>query len=509
MVTCGVAIIGAGIGGLVAAVQLAARGVPVTVFERAATPGGKLREVEADGARIDSGPTVFTLRDVFEEVFADAGARLSDHLTLQPLDVLARHAWNERDRLDLYADVERSAAAIGEFAGAAEARRFHAFAARARRVYATLEHTFIRASRPGPVELTRRVGFTRVHDLWNIRPFATLWRALGEEFADPRLRQLYGRYATYCGSSPFAAPATLMLIAHVEQTGVWSVEGGMHRIPLALARVASTCGARFRYGADVAEVLVERGRACGVRLANGERFAADAVVMNGDSAALASGLLGDAARRAVHATPRDARSLSAVTWSMRARVAGFPLARHTVFFSGDYAGEFDDVFARGRLPRTPTVYVCAQDRRDDATGPPLERLLCLVNAPARGDEGAPSGSEIERCAEATFSHLSRCGLQLQPTASVVTTPADFARLFPATGGALYGPATHGWQASFRRPGSRTRIPRLYLAGGSAHPGAGVPMAALSGRLAAASVLRDLASTSRWHPVAMPGGTSMR
>jgi 1-hydroxycarotenoid 3,4-desaturase len=511
-----VAIIGAGIGGLVAAVQLACRGVPVVVLERAAAPGGKLREVEADGAPVDSGPTVFTLREVFEEIFADAGARLADHLSLRPLDVLARHAWRDGSRLDLHADLERSAAAIGAFAGADEARRFLAFAARARRVWATLEHTFVRAARPNPFELAWRVGLGHLPDLLNIRPFATLWRALGEEFRDPRLRQLYGRYATYCGSSPFHAPATLMLIAHVEQAGVWTVDGGMHRIPQALARLAAACGAQLRCRTHVAEVLVERGRACGVRLADGERIDADAVVMNGDAAALAEGLLGEAARRAVAPRQRHARSLSAVTWSMRARVDGFPLARHSVFFSDDYAAEFDDVFGRGRLPGLPTVYVCAQDRADavartPAAGapPPLERLLVLVNAPALGDSGATTPPEIERCAQTTFDHLAHCGLRLEPSASVVTTPADFHRLYPGTGGALYGPASHGWQASFRRPGSRTRIPGLHLAGGSAHPGAGVPMAAISGRLAAESVLRDLASTSRSYPVAMPGGTSTR
>jgi 1-hydroxycarotenoid 3,4-desaturase len=138
-----------------------------------------------------------------------------------------------------------------------------------------------------------------------------------------------------------------------------------------------------------------------------------------------------------------------------------------------------------------------------------ERIFCLVNAPPTGDVRRFDPKEIEPCATRTFDHLARCGLRVAPEAMTVTTPADFARLFPATGGALYGRAPHGWRASFQRPGVRTRLPGFYLAGGSVHPGPGVPMAALSGRAAAACLVADLASTRRSSPVAMRGGTSMR
>ena len=502
-----VVIVGSGIGGLAAAIDLARQGLDVIVLERADAPGGKMREVTVDGARLDAGPTVFTMRWVFEALFADAGASLDAHLTLRPADILARHAWDDRGRLDLYADPARTEDAIGALAGAAEARGYRAFREEAARIYRTLQSTFIAAPRPSPLSLVRSVAAQGIGGLWSIRPFETMWDALGRHFRDPRLRQLFGRYATYCGSSPFRAPATLMLVAHVEQEGVWLVEGGMHRVAQAMAALAQSLGARIRYGAEVVEVCVAGGRATGVRLAD-ERLAAGSVIVNADAAALAAGLLGLDVRRAIPA-PAGQRSLSAVTWAMRA-AADYPLSRHTVFFSGDYRAEFDAI-ARGALPGEPTVYICAQDRGDAGAAPDgPERLLVLVNAPATGDTHPFPPPEIAACADRTFTLLARCGLRLQPTGEpVATTPAGFNRLFPGTGGALYGRATHGPMASFARPGSRTAVPGLYLAGGSAHPGAGVPMAALSGRLAAARVIADLVSTSPSRKAATRGGMSMR
>ncbi len=502
-------IVGAGVAGLTAAIDLARQGEDVLVLERQAAPGGKLRQVPADGAVLDAGPTVFTMRWVFEALFADAGARLCDHLTLQPAGILARHAWPDGTRLDLFADPARAADAIGAFAGPAEARGYRAFCGETRRIYQTLQRTFIEAPRPSPLSLVRAVAAQGFGGLWSIRPFETMWDALGRHFQDPRLRQLFGRYATYCGASPFLAPATLMLVAHVEQEGVWLVEGGMHRVAAALAGLAAAQGATLRTGATVDRVLTSGGRASGVRLTTGEQVEADAVVVNADAAAVAGGRLGPDAARAMPA-PAGQRSLSAVTWAMRAEVEGFPLARHTVCFSSDYRAEFDAI-GRSMLPDEPTVYLCAQDRDDagDASAGP-QRLLCLVNAPATGDSHPFPRSEIAACADRTFTLLRRCGLSVRPTAPpVVTTPADWDRLYPGTGGALYGRATHGSMASFARPGSATALPGLYLAGGSVHPGAGVPMAALSGRLAAARLLADRASTHPSRPAATRGGMSTR
>ncbi len=489
-----VAIIGAGIAGLVSAVELARRGLEVHLFERAAAPGGKMRELAVDGSAIDAGPTVFTMRWIFDEIFSAAGSSLERHLRLEPVQTLARHAWETGARLDLFADLDRSADAVGRFAGAADARGFLAFSRDSRAVFEALDRSFMRAERPHVGGLVGALGWRGLKDLGRANPFATMWSSLGGYFRDPRLRQLFGRYATYCGSSPFLAPAVLMLVAHAERAGVWIVSGGMHRLARALADLATAQGAALRYDCPVREIVVAGGRAQGLVLADGEHIPCDAVIANSDVAALGGGLFGDDAAKAVDPVLPRARSLSAVTWAIKGRTRGFPLLRHNVFFSDDYAAEFAAIFAQGRLPSRPTVYVCAQDRGDDAgnAGTDAERLLCLVNAPARGD--AIAVDDLARCEEASFALLARCGLDVErrPEAMRRTTPAQFEQLFPETGGALYGIASHGWRAAFQRPGARTRVAGLYMAGGSVHPGAGIPMAAISGRIAAASLVADCA-----------------
>ncbi len=531
-----VLVVGAGVGGLTAAALLARNGAEVQLIERAAGPGGKMCEVAlgtSEGKilpphphphphRLDGGPTVLTMRWVLDGLFERLGQSLDQHLQLRRCEVLARHAWGPEEQLDLSADLETSVAAIATFSGGAQAQRYRDFCERARSVYQTLERPFIRDSRPTPGSLAWRVwrqqGPSGLRQLLRISPFTTLWQVLGGYFADPRLQQLFGRYATYCGSSPFDAPATLMLVAHVEREAVWQVEGGMFKLAQALAASGQQQGVRFQYGCEARQLLMERGRVSGVELHDGRRLNADAVLFNGDAQALFSGLLGRPVQQALGAPSRAARSLSALTWHLQAEVGGFELSHHNVFFGppAAYRAEFEAI-AQGRLPEQPTVYVCAQDR----SGRPLptghrpgtaERLMCLVNAPASADRRPLTQPEIARCEEQMWTQLSRAGLRLTAvTATPVRTgPTEFAQRFPATGGALYGPASAGWRASFRsRPDGRTAVPGLFLAGGSVHPGPGVPMAALSGQRAAEQICAALRSTSRWPGALMPGGMSMR
>jgi 1-hydroxycarotenoid 3,4-desaturase len=227
------------------------------------------------------------------------------------------------------------------------------------------------------------------------------------------------------------------------------------------------------------------------------------VIANVEPAALTSGLLGDTVRDAVPPRPALRRSLSAITCAVTARVRGPELAYHNVFFPPDESSEYADL-AAGVQPRQPAVYVCAQDRADGPTSPGTpERLLFLVNSPPskttpREDDDPWNTIMLPRLAE--------CGIQVEATNVVRTTPQEFAARFPASQGALYGNALRGPLEAFQRQGARTRIPGLYLAGGNVHPGPGLPMVALSGRNAVLAWTQDSAGKSRSRAAATRGGT---
>ncbi|APW46007.1 1-hydroxycarotenoid 3,4-desaturase CrtD [Rhodoferax antarcticus] len=507
-----VVVVGAGMAGLVAALRLAHQGLQVTVIERSQVAGGKIRAQEIDGQFIDAGPTVFTMKWVFAELMASVGTDLDRELQLSQLSVIGRHFWDDGSALDLFADAKASEAAVEMFAGAAEAERFRKFCEMTSALYKHLEAPFIRSQVKNLPRFMLSLGPKGLALMASVGPTRTMWDSLGRHFSDPRLRQLFGRYATYCGSSPWQAPATLNLIAQVEMDGVWSVQGGMTALAQCLVRLCKQNGVQFKYNTECQEILVKDGKAVGVLLPDGEVEKADVVIFNGDAAALRQGLLGEKTCRAV--PPRTGqRSLSAVTWCVSAKARGIKLDRHNLFFGRDYASEFNDIFTRKRLPEDPTLYVCAQDRGTglDFEGP--ERMLCLVNAPAVGDDddGALAPEFLDKLQERSFQRAKDCGLQMSlETQHVVrSTPRQFHQRFPGTGGALYGQATHGWLSIFSRPGSISPIPGLYLAGGSVHPGPGVPMAAMSGRLAAEAIMENLGLTSRFHMEGTSGGTSMQ
>jgi len=494
-------VVGGGFGGLCAAYTLQASGMRTTVLERQPHVGGKARNHDVGGGLAAfGGPTVLTMREIFDRLFAVAGERLDEHVAIAPLDCLAHHRWSEDERLDLYSDVDTSAEAVAAFAGPAEADGYRRFVADAARIFATVEEPFIKSARPDLFALARATG---PFGAYKIKPFDTMWSALGRHFRDPRLRQLFGRYATYCGSSPFLTPATLMLVAHVEQRGVWAVEGGLAALARAIARGVERLGGTIVTRTPAREIAVSNGAVVGVETDEGFHEA-DLVVVNADVSALGAGHFGKAASRAASEVPRQSRSLSAVTFSAAARLHGAN-AYHTVCFGRDYPAEFEALFGRRAMPEDPTVYICAPDYEagEEADG----RILIVMNAPADGDTTRFDEEDIERCRQQAMATLERCGLTLQFTTLKPTSPADFAELLPATGGALYGRVSHGWTASFQRAPIRTRLRGLYLAGGSVHPGPGVPMSALSGRIAAASALMDFGLASRSRPAAMSGGIS--
>jgi len=504
-----IAVIGAGMGGLAAAIRLAHAGCDVTVFEAASAPGGKMRTLPSAAGPVDAGPTVMTLRPVFEALFADVGAKLDDYVTLHPEHILARHWWSDGSSLDLFADGQASEQAVRDFAGPKAAANFARFSKRAKALFDVFDGPMMRAPRP---RLATLVGHVLANPgvLSAMGPLSTLERSLARAFDDPRLRQLFGRYATYVGGSPYASPAVLGLIWHAEAQGVWRVAGGMHNLAQAMARLAQKLGARIHYDTPVARITRDGGATSGLTLGDGSHWSAKAVVFNGDPRALAQGLLGQDSRKTVSSKGVCSRSLSAQVWSFAAVPRGQDLVHHNVFFADDPRAEFGPL-ARGAQPSDATLYVCAEDRGAGQAPSGPERFEIIINAPPVPESGPPlsEAEEFSRCQTMTFSRLARMGLHFseRPGRAALSLPRDFQRLFPGSAGSLYGRSPHGLMAAFQRPGARTRLPGLYLAGGGAHPGAGIPMATLSGGHAAAAILQDLASTSMCRPTATHGGTS--
>lgn len=495
-----VVVVGAGMGGLSSAIALARAGEEVHLVEERGEVGGKARAVAVGGKHIDVGPTVLTMRWVFDELLGHSLDRL---VQLRPLDRIARHSFTDGSVLDLFTDVARSADAIGAMAGSKAAASYLRFADYSRTIAETVEAPFLRAQRPTLSSLlvgARRLG---VGSLRHIDAHRTMWSALGSFFEDPRLRALFARYATYVGSSPLLAPATFNLIAHVERAGVVAVDGGISALARALAEHARSLGVRIELGTRVSAVRAD-GHVNAVELVHPggavEMRPARAVVLNADVATIASGRFGAVAARSVDAPSPSKRSLSAITWAVAGHADGFDLSHHNVFFGGDYERETRMLWERRALPDDPTVYVCAVDR---------ERFFLIANAPSLDAAHPCDETELDRCEQHVFSRLMRAGLDLRRTDSVRMTPHDFARLAPGTGGAIYGEAAHGSLASLQRSSARTRLRGLYVAGGSVHPGPGVPMAASSGRLAAEAILADVASTRRSMRAVTAGSISMR
>ena len=496
-------VIGAGAGGLASAIELALAGFSVTVLEAHKQPGGKMRQLTVPGASatdttthgIDAGPTVFTMDWVFRNLFERAGQCFEQQLPAERASLLARHGWTDGSRLDLHASIEASAHAIEAFSDRKNADGFLTFCDRSAAIYATLRDTFMAAQQPNPLSLGWRVGLHRLPALWQTAPHRSLWGALGNHFTDPRLQQLFGRYATYVGSSPLQCPATLMLIAHVEQSGVWLLPGGMRSLAEALYRLGCDLGVDFHFSTPATAINTNAaGRVCGVHSAD-NYWAVDAVVFAGDHAALAKGFLGSDVQKAVPHVQAKQRGLSALTWCLRGQMSKFPLHYHTVFFDKHYPQEFDAVFNKRQVPGKPTVYLCAQDRvgsNGDIESTGNERFLMLINAPADGDTTTWHADQIDDMRHRALAVMAECGgeLSFDDEHCTATSPTDFHQLFPASGGSLYGRASHGMMASFQRPGARSKVRGLYLAGGTVHPGPGVPMATLSGQLAAWAVVED-------------------
>ncbi|MDX2163734.1 MAG: phytoene desaturase family protein [bacterium] len=502
--TTDVVIIGAGIGGLSAAVRLAAAGKSVLVLEKNPQPGGKMSEIrhaahaEAHGYRWDTGPSVITMRPVFEDLFRAAGREMGDYLTLLPVEPLTRYFYPDGAVLDATRDLARMIQQIDALADARDAEGYLAYLAYAARIHRITGSAFIYNDPPTLWRLAR----TPIRDIPAVDPLRTMSGAIDGFVRSPKLRQLLGRFATYVGASPYRAPATLNVIAHVELTGgVWYPQGGIYAIARAFERLARELGADIRYNAPVERICIDDGAVSGVELANGERIAARAVIANTDVAAVYERLLPASAvdaRRVRRLTEVDP-SCSGLILMLGVEGTHERLAHHNLFFSGDYRREFDDIFVRQMPPDDPTIYLSITSKTDPDHAPAgHENWYVLVNAPAlsQTDQGANAAwwaANADRYADGVIARLAAHGFDVRGRvrARALLTPVDIERMSGARRGALYGTGSNDRFNALRRPHNRAAdVKGLYFAGGTTHPGGGVPMVTLSGAVAARYVLED-------------------
>ncbi len=514
-----IAVIGSGIAGLMAALRLGKAGCAVTLFEAEPVLGGKMAtekfDVNGTQVAVDCGPTVFSMKPLFEDMFTQMGLCFPSSVKTTPHELLARHYWaDDKDgtvQLDLFADLERSKDAIGAFSGARDAEAFSQVIAQAQSLFQSLDHTFMRKPSPNMVRLITSLPFLGLPLLLKARPWQSLWSMLTKDFRDPRLVQLFARYSTYCGGNPMKTSALFLLVLQAEFAGLWSITGGMAALAKAMEKQLKNCGVTIVTNTRINKILIDSNKITGVTLPEDQQQSFDSVVMAGDVSALRSMVPATAAGRAPPPVRPKDRSLSATTMTGVAKFNGLDPAAHTVFFSSDYKSEFDSI-AAGNMPADPTLYLNTSSIANKDADDQMNRLFIIANAKAlRNDTDgatAPSQKERQLWQNRMEQKLESMGLHLSHhTSPVMTLPEDFATRFPGSGGALYGRAPHGFLASFKRPGQRTKVSGLYLASGSAHPSAGVPMSALSGFTAAGAVIEDLVSMNHLLQVDTSGGTS--
>ncbi|HEX9959731.1 MAG TPA: phytoene desaturase family protein [Pyrinomonadaceae bacterium] len=481
-------IIGAGLGGFSAAIRLAKKGFAVTILEKNETVGGKINIVEAGGYKFDTGASLLTMRSVLEELFIYAGKRPEDYLEIVALEPICRYFWTDGTRFDASQNLQKTESEIERMETRGEAENFRKFLADAKRKYEVSEKTFLAHSLNDLPSLLRP---KYLRDLLAISSMQTLDAHVKSYFRSPKLRQLFNRFATYNGSSPFRIPATFALIPYVEfGLGAWYVKGGMYEIPKALAKLASELNVEIKTACEVEKILVRDKKAVGVRLKNGDELKSDYVIANSDAVETYRNLIEIKNKRIENLEP----SCSGFVLLLGAKKRFPALAHHNIFFSDDYRAEFDAIFKDLRPAPNPTVYVCAATRTDETQAPAgCENLFVLINAPytsARTDWEKEKRDYRDLIVK-KLEDFGLDGLENSIEFEQIITPEDFEKKYRANRGSIYGVSSNGIFSAFLRPPNKARgIGNLYFVGGATHPGGGIPLVLISGKLTADLILRN-------------------
>ncbi len=472
-------------GGLSVACRLAKSGLKVTVLEKNETVGGKVNLVESNGYKFDTGASLVTMKHIFDELFNFCGKKIEDYLEIVPLETICRYQWSDGTTFDASQSLQKTEAEIAKIEPQ-DVEGFRKFLADSKQKYEISERTFLAKSLNKLPKLLRP---SYLPDLLKISTLNTLAKHNEKYFKSPKLQQLFNRFATYNGSSPYKIPATFALIPYVEfGLGAWSVRGGIYQIPKALTKLAEELGVEFKLNCEVEKILIENGKAVGVLQKNGETLRSDFVVSNADAIETYRNLLPK--KRYQKREP----SCSGFVILLGTRKKFNQLSHHNIFFSDDYKAEFDAIFKHKIPAEKPTIYVCATSRTDATQAPEgCENLFILINAPYT-NEKINWQIEAKPYRNLIVKMLEKCGLDgLESSIEFeqIITPEDFETKYRANKGSIYGISSNGIFSAFMRvPNRATDVENLYFVGGVTHPGGGMPLVLLSGKMATELIITN-------------------
>ncbi len=499
-----VGVIGGGLAGLAAACTLAARGHKVTLLEKNEWVGGKAAVLHQDGFRFDMGPTILTLPSVLHRIFREANRKLEDYIDLVALDPQWRCFFDDGGVLDLVPDLAKMKANLERFSPNPNVGQgYERFMQISKRLHEVSDKFFFWKS-VGGISDTMEVGgafsATVLKDVMSLRMGRTVAGLVRSCVPDARAAQMIDHFTQYVGSSPEASPAVLCGIAHMQtEEGVWYPMGGTRSVPEALSKLACELGVEIKTQVDVASIDSDGVSVRGVTTTTGEKYNFDAVVSNCDAVRTHRELMkGSATDKKFEKRRSYEPACSGVVLYLGLKERYEHLLHHNFVFSKDPHEEFDYIYKQGKPAPDPTAYVCAPASTEPQVAPTGgEALYILVHTPyLRPDHDwskmLPAYREV--ILDKLENTAGMKGIRDRIVTENSLTPEGIHKRYRVLNGAIYGLASHGRFLGAFKPANRSRdLKGLYLAGGAAHPGPGMPMVMMSGWIAGDTLDSDMQS----------------